>query len=95
MRMSPDDQATPDALSRLASAWIPDVIRGLPQEDLAEAIAFHSWLDERLSELRRLPLSFVDTDIPAGRVHQALARCALPRRDTSDLEGYKADGRTV
>lgn len=90
-----DGHATPDVLPLLASASIPDVIRGLPQEELAEAVAFHRWLDGRLVELRRLPLSFVDADIPAGRVHQALARCTLLCHETSDLEGQGASGRTV
>jgi hypothetical protein len=74
----------PDAVSQLASAPIPDVISSLPAEDLAEAVAFHRWLNERLVELRRLPLSFVDADIPAGRVHQALSRFTFPRRSTND-----------
>ncbi len=79
--MSPDGQPgpvgkrlTPDAVSELAAGSIPEVIRTLPDANVRAAIAFHRWLDARLAELRDVPLSFVDADVPGGRVHEASAR---------------------
>jgi hypothetical protein len=79
-----DGKPTPEAVSELASESIPEVIRSMSSENLAEAIAFHRWLNTRLAELRSVPLSFVDAEIPAGRVQQALGRCNFSHHSTGD-----------
>jgi hypothetical protein len=72
-------------VSELAAASIADVVRNLPEASLIEALAFHDWLRGRLADLRGLPLSFTDADIPAGRVHQALRQCQRPGGNRGQL----------
>lgn len=58
-----------DPAAAFVDRFIANVVEPIPRGGLAEAARFHSWLEDRLIHLRKVPLSFMEPALPrAARV---------------------------